>query len=82
MNAKFLLLATALALVVLFVFLISLRWWVQRLVRIILSCRYRLIILGREHIPRKGPVLIACNHVSWLDGFFLAGPARAGARRW
>ena len=39
------------------------------------SCclRYRLVIVGREHIPRTGPVLIACNHVSWLDGFFLAG---------
>jgi 1-acyl-sn-glycerol-3-phosphate acyltransferase len=61
-----------LALVLVAFFLISLRWWVQRLVRILLAVRYRLIIVGREHIPRIGPVLIACNHVSWLDGFFLA----------
>ena len=55
------------------VFLISLRWWVQRFVRVLLAIRYRLIIVGREHIPRTGPVLVACNHVSWMDGFFLAG---------
>ena len=53
-------------------FLFSLRWWVQRLVRVLLFPRYRLRIIGREHIPQMGPVLIAANHVSWLDGFFLA----------
>jgi acyl-[acyl-carrier-protein]-phospholipid O-acyltransferase/long-chain-fatty-acid--[acyl-carrier-protein] ligase len=62
-----------LALSGLILFLISLRWWVQRFVRVVLALRYRLIIIGREHIPRTGPVLVACNHVSWMDGFFLAG---------
>jgi acyl-[acyl-carrier-protein]-phospholipid O-acyltransferase/long-chain-fatty-acid--[acyl-carrier-protein] ligase len=62
-----------LALAVLVLFLISLRWWVQRFVRAVLALRYRLIIIGREHIPRTGPVLVACNHLSWVDGFFLAG---------
>jgi len=52
--------------------LFSLRWWVQRLVRVLLFPRYRLKIIGREHVPQTGPVLIAANHVSWLDGFFLA----------
>ena len=67
-------------------FLISLRWLVQPLLRVLLALRYRLVVVGREHIPRTGPVLIAANHVTWLDGFFLAGglpPARtrAGQRR-
>jgi 1-acyl-sn-glycerol-3-phosphate acyltransferase len=61
-----------LGLVLLALFLISLRWWAQRLVRILLGLRYHLVIVGREHIPKTGPLLIACNHVSWLDGFFLA----------
>ncbi len=52
--------------------LFSLRWWVQRLVRVLLLPRYRLRIIGREHVPATGPVLIAANHVSWLDGFILA----------
>ncbi len=62
----------ALVLVVFIGFLLSLRWWVQRFVRILLMPRYRLRIIGREHVPRRGAVLIAANHVSWLDGFFLA----------
>jgi len=53
-------------------FLFSLRWWVQCLVRLLLLPRYRLKVIGREHVPATGPVLIAANHVSWLDGFFLA----------
>ncbi len=36
---------------------------------------------GLEHIPREGPVLVACNHISYLDqfsyGYFLE---RAGRR--
>jgi 1-acyl-sn-glycerol-3-phosphate acyltransferase len=61
-----------LVLVVVTGFLFSLRWWVQSLVRVLLLPRYRLRIIGREHIPPTGPVLIAANHVTWLDGFFLA----------
>lgn len=67
------LLWVVLVLLVVVLFLISLRWWVQRFVRALLALRYRLIIVGREHIPKTGPVLVACNHVSWMDGFFLAG---------
>ncbi len=30
---------------------------------------------GKEHVPREGPVLVACNHISYLDplchGYFL-----------
>jgi len=32
---------------------------------------YRIHLVGREHLPRSGPALIVCNHVSWLDGLFL-----------
>ena len=72
MSPTSFILAPALAVTALAGLLISLRWWVQRLVRVLLMPRYRLVIVGREHVPRTGPVLIACNHVSWLDGFFLA----------
>ncbi len=53
-------------------FLFSLRWWVQSLVRLLLWPRYRLRIIGHENVPRTGPALVAANHVTWLDGFFLA----------
>jgi 1-acyl-sn-glycerol-3-phosphate acyltransferase len=64
--------AATLAFVILACFLFSLRWWAQSLVRALLVPRYRLRVIGREHIPPSGPVLIAANHVTWLDGFFLA----------
>jgi 1-acyl-sn-glycerol-3-phosphate acyltransferase len=52
--------------------LFAMRWLVQPLLRLILWPRYRLVVLGREHIPRTGPVLVVANHVSWLDGIILA----------
>jgi len=33
---------------------------------------YRLHIVGDEYIPRKGPALLVCNHVSYVDGLILS----------
>jgi acyl-[acyl-carrier-protein]-phospholipid O-acyltransferase / long-chain-fatty-acid--[acyl-carrier-protein] ligase len=52
-------------------FLISIRMAPQTLVRPVikagLSSRYRLQILGLENIPSEGPVLLAGNHLSYID---------------
>ncbi len=32
---------------------------------------FRLVLQGREHVPRRGPVLLASNHVSFVDPIFL-----------
>jgi len=32
---------------------------------------YRVRVLGRENLPKHGPGLLICNHVSYVDGFFL-----------
>ena len=32
---------------------------------------YRMRVLGRNDVPRTGPVLFVCNHVSYLDAFLL-----------
>ena len=32
---------------------------------------YRVRVHGRENLPEEGAALLAPNHVSWLDGFFL-----------
>jgi 1-acyl-sn-glycerol-3-phosphate acyltransferase len=50
----------------------ALPWLVQPLLRVLLWTRYRIIVRGLEHLPRTGPVLVAANHVTWYDGFFLA----------
>ncbi|MDR3638045.1 MAG: 1-acyl-sn-glycerol-3-phosphate acyltransferase [Isosphaeraceae bacterium] len=50
----------------------ALPWLVQPLLRALLWTRYRIIVRGLENLPRDGPALIAANHVTWYDGFFLA----------
>jgi 1-acyl-sn-glycerol-3-phosphate acyltransferase len=31
----------------------------------------RVRVEGREHLPKRGPVILACNHRSFLDSIFL-----------
>ncbi len=37
---------------------------------------FRMTRIGREHIPRSGPVIIAANHRSFLDPFVIGTMAR------
>jgi 1-acyl-sn-glycerol-3-phosphate acyltransferase len=52
-------------------FVAALPWLVRPLFRLLLWPRYRFRAVGREHIPTSGPVLLAANHVTWIDGFLL-----------
>jgi 1-acyl-sn-glycerol-3-phosphate acyltransferase len=42
------------------------------LVRALLALVFRVTVEGVEHVPRRGPAILACNHVSVLDGPVLA----------
>lgn len=44
---------------------------VEGILRPILTAVYRVEITGRDHIPGSGPCILAANHVSVMDGFFL-----------
>ena len=33
---------------------------------------YRVRVVGREHLPVRGPALLVCNHLSHIDGAFVA----------
>jgi len=45
---------------------------IQPILRAILSIRYGFRVRGAGHVPASGPVLLAANHTTWLDGFVLA----------
>lgn len=42
-----------------------LAWGLARLI-------YRVRVVGAEHMPRKGPALVICNHVSYVDALVLS----------
>jgi 1-acyl-sn-glycerol-3-phosphate acyltransferase len=44
---------------------------VEKLLRPLFMAVYRIEIAGREHVPETGPCVLAANHVSVMDGFFL-----------
>jgi 1-acyl-sn-glycerol-3-phosphate acyltransferase len=54
-----------------------LAYWVVRLTfQPFFRLYFRLSRIGREHIPARGPVIIATNHRSFLDPFVIATMAR------
>ncbi|MCL6472094.1 MAG: 1-acyl-sn-glycerol-3-phosphate acyltransferase [Firmicutes bacterium] len=46
--------------------------FVRTLLVIVVKLFYRYRIIGLENIPRKGPVIIAANHQSYLDPIMVA----------
>lgn len=46
----------------------TLRFWSWVLARFI----YRIRVRGEEHIPKTGPAILVCNHVSYIDWLVVA----------
>ncbi len=44
---------------------------VRALLWLLAHTLYRMRVLGRSHVPKSGPVLFVCNHISYLDAFLL-----------
>jgi 1-acyl-sn-glycerol-3-phosphate acyltransferase len=51
-------------------------WVVRGLLQPFFHLYLRYARIGREHIPRTGPVIIAANHRSFIDPFVIATMAR------
>jgi 1-acyl-sn-glycerol-3-phosphate acyltransferase len=49
-----------------FIIAISYRFW-RMVTRIVAWWKFRLKVYGKENVPRKGPLIVAANHISWLD---------------
>jgi 1-acyl-sn-glycerol-3-phosphate acyltransferase len=47
-------------------------YWVVKIVLTpLLRILYRVKVTGRENVPRRGPVILASNHQSFIDSIFL-----------
>src|SRR3954466_6910279 len=46
-------------------------WIVKIVLTPILHLVYRIRVEGKEHLPEKGPVILASNHRSFLDSIFI-----------
>lgn len=81
-SAMDVLLAMALTNVVVAIYMYSLvREYLLRFVAWILSfVVYRLRIEGEENIPREGPCVLVCNHVSFIDWFVVMAAVRRPVR--
>jgi 1-acyl-sn-glycerol-3-phosphate acyltransferase len=53
-------------------FVAFLPWLIQPLIRIVLWPRYGFRVRGRENVPKAGAAVLAVNHVTWIDGLFIA----------
>lgn len=46
-------------------------WAIKVVMTPVLRATYRVRVEGREHLPKRGPVILAANHRSFLDSIFL-----------
>jgi 1-acyl-sn-glycerol-3-phosphate acyltransferase len=54
-------------------------WALKGVLTPVLRVCYRIRIEGKEHLPKRGAVIVAANHRSFLDSIFL--PLAIGRRR-
>ena len=76
----FLILAIMNAAVALFIFMLVPEFIMRLLVWLLVSAAYRVDKIDLENIPDTGPVLLVCNHVSFIDALVLAGSIRRPIR--
>jgi 1-acyl-sn-glycerol-3-phosphate acyltransferase len=76
----FLILAFINALVAAYIYTLLPEFLMRFVVWIIVNVLYRIKTTGRENIPNKGPAVIVCNHISFVDALVLGGSIRRPVR--
>ncbi len=80
-TVQILLYAAVLNLVVCsYIFLLIPEFVMRFVTWILASTIYRLRYAGREKVPRQGPAVLVCNHVSFIDWFVITAACRRPVR--
>jgi len=64
------------AVVAVYIFTLVPEFLMRFLVWLLIHTIYRVRVSGEEHIPQDGPVIVASNHVSFVDPLILGGMIR------
>ncbi|MGQ0749614.1 MAG: MFS transporter [Betaproteobacteria bacterium] len=76
----FLVTALANAAVAIYIYTLVPEFLMRFLVWLLIHSVYRLEKHGLEHIPDAGPVILVCNHVSYVDALIIAAACRRPVR--
>lgn len=76
----FLVLAVLNALVAIYIYTLVPEFLLRFLVWMLIHIIYRVRKQGLTHIPESGPVVLVCNHVSYVDALIIAGCCRRPVR--
>jgi len=76
----FLIIAVLNALVAVYIYTLLPEFLMRFLAWIVISIIYRLRPSGLDNIPVKGPAIVVCNHVSYVDPIILAGSVQRPMR--
>ena len=76
----FMLIAILNALVSIYIFTIVPEFLLRFLMWLLIHSIYRVRVTGREHLPETGPVILASNHVSFVDPLIIGGIIRRPIR--
>ena len=76
----FLVLAALNIVVAIYIYSLLPEFLMRFLAWILINVLYRIRITGLENIPKHGPAVVVCNHVSFMDPILLAGSIKRPMR--
>ena len=68
------------ALVAIYIYTLLPEFLIRFLAWILINTLYRIRAIGLENIPREGPAVLVCNHVSFVDALVVGGTIRRPVR--
>ena len=76
----FLIIAVLNALVAVYIYTLLPEFLMRFVAWLIITIIYRIRPTGLENVPEKGPAVVVCNHVSYMDPIILTGSVRRPMR--